>query len=94
MRSALSLLLAISFVGIFLCACSSTSTPSGQDGGLDAGADAAADSGKDCSASVTAVNNAAVRRGLDPDTVCASSDPAIVKDFGAACDELKACEAK
>ena len=77
----------------FLCACSSSSPSSGQDAGAgDAGT--AHDSGKDCSASVTAVSNAATRRGLDPDTVCSSMDAAIMKDFAAACAELQACEAK
>lgn len=77
----------------FFCACSSSSPSSGQDGGPGE-AGPGQDSGKDCSASVTAINNAATRRGLDPDTVCASTDASVMADFAAACAELKACEAK
>jgi hypothetical protein len=77
-----------------LCACSSSSSPStGQDaGGGEAGG--GQDSGKDCSASETAIVNAATRRGLDPDTVCASTEASVMQDFAAACAELKACEAR
>jgi hypothetical protein len=96
MRSSLRHLfhpLAALLVGAFLCACSSSSPSSDQDAGpADAGG--GQDSGKDCSASETAIKDAATRRGLDPDTVCSSSDAAIMKDFAAACAELQACEAK
>jgi hypothetical protein len=93
MRSTLRPPLAALLVCAFLCGCSSSSPTSAQDAGSgDAGG--GHDSGKDCSASVNAINNAATRRGLDPDTVCSSSDAAIMKDFAPACAELQACEAK
>jgi hypothetical protein len=93
MRASLHHPIAALLVCAFLCACSASTPGPGQDAGVgDAGA--RQDSGKDCSASENAINGAATRRGLDPDTVCSSSDAAIMKDFAAACAELQACEAK
>ncbi len=93
MRASLLQPVAALLVCAFLCACSSTTPSPDQDAGAsDAGA--GHDSGKDCSAIQNAINAAATRRGLDPDTVCSSSDASIMKDFAAACAELHACEAK
>jgi hypothetical protein len=93
MRASLHHPIAALLVCAFFCACSSsTPSPDPDAGAGDAGA--GRDSGKDCSASQNAINAAATRRGLDPDTVCSSSDAAVMKDFAAACAELQACEAK
>ncbi len=68
-------------VAVAVEGCSSGSSSSGSTG-----SDAS-----DCAATGQEIHDAAVKRGLDPNTVCSSSDPTVVKDFGAACAKQKGC---
>lgn len=45
----------------------------------------------DCDAISSQIRTAATQRSLDPNGVCTSTDPAIQKDFSAACQNLKDC---
>jgi hypothetical protein len=66
---------------ILCAACSGGSSTSGSGG---AGS-------TDCVNTQQEIRDAADKRGLDPTTVCTSTDPAIQKDFAAACAKAKGC---
>ncbi len=68
--------------GALVVGCSGGSSTSSGSGGSDS---------SDCVSTQQEIRDAAAKRGLDPTTVCTSTDPAVQKDFAAACAKAKGC---